>query len=80
MPSKTVVHIHPGGQGIRGKRILVVRAPTSPEEQAFFLKIKKAMSAPTMSDLIRHCCVRIALEEELEIEIPEAWRALYGIE
>jgi len=57
-----------------------VRATTSPEEQAFFLKMKEEMKAPTMSDLIRHCCIRIAIEEDLEIELPEGWRALYGIE
>lgn len=57
-----------------------MRATTSPEEQAFFLKMKVEMKAPTMSDLIRHCCVRIAIEEGLELELPESWRALYGIE
>lgn len=76
MPSKPVL-IHPGGRGVRGRRSLVVRAPTSPDEQAFFLKLKKEMGAPTMSDLIRHCCVRIALEEGLEIELPESWKPLY---
>lgn len=33
-----------------------------------------------MSDLIRHCCIRIAIEEGLESEIPENWRQLYNIE
>lgn len=56
---------------------MVVRATTSPEEQAFFLKMKEMMKAPTMSDLIRHCCVRMALEEELDLELPETWRSLY---
>lgn len=74
------VYIHPGGEGVRGRRGLCVRATTSPEEQAFFLKMKSEMNAPTISDLIRHCCVRIALEEGLEIELPEAWRALYEAE
>lgn len=74
------VYIHPGGKGVRGRRALCVRATTSPEEQAFFLELKKEMNAPTISDLIRHCCVQIALEEKLDIELPEAWRALYDAE
>ena len=80
MPSRPVF-IHPSsGKGARGRRVLVVRATTSPEEQAFFLELKKKMNAPTMSDLIRHCCTRIAIEEGIELEIPKSWRALYDME
>jgi len=75
--SSTLVNIHPGGDDARG---LVVRATTSPEEQAFFLKLKKEMNAPTMADLLRHCCVKIAIQEGVEIDLPQAWRALYGLE
>ncbi len=78
--SSNLVHIHPGGTGARGRRGLVVRATTSPEEQAFFLKLQKEMKAPTMADLIRHCCVKIAIQEGVKIELPQTWRALYDLE
>jgi len=76
MPSWPVP-IHPSGKGTRGKRTLVVRAPTSLEEQAFFLKLKEKMNSPTMSDLIRYCCVRISIEEDLSLALPENWRQYY---
>lgn len=78
--TKSVVHIHPGGRGTTGRRDFVVRAPSSLDELRFFLQMKEKMKSATMSDLIRHCCVRIALEEKLDIELPESWRALYGVE
>ncbi len=79
MPT-TPVRFHPGGSGTRGKRCMVVRATTSPEEQAFFLEMQRQLCAPSMADLIRHCCVRIAQQENLEIELPERWKPLYETE
>lgn len=76
MPSQPVP-IHPSGKGVRGKRTLVVRAPTSLEEQAFFVKLKEKMHAPTMSDLIRYCCVRISIDEEIDLELPKSWQQYY---
>lgn len=70
---------HPSsGEGTRGRRMFVARAPTTPEEQAFFERLKTAVMAPTMADLIRYAVARVALERGLEI--PEKWRPYYAAE
>ena len=67
---------HPSsGEGVRGRRVLVARAPTTIEEQAFFNLLKDAVMAPTMADLIRYAVARVALERG--VEIPEKWQPYY---
>lgn len=77
-PSMAVrpVPSHPSsGEGVRGRRVLVARAPTTPEEQAFFNRLKDAVMAPTMADLIRYAVAKVALERG--VEIPEKWQPYY---
>lgn len=73
------VPTHPSsGEGVRGRRVLVARAPTTPDEQAFFEQLKEKVMAPTMADLIRYAVVKVALEND--VEIPERWRPYYASE
>ena len=67
------VPTHPAGGG--SPRQLVVRAPTSPEEQSFFEQLKTRLEAPTMADLLRHLAAERALE--IGVELPEKWRIYY---
>ena len=55
--------------------MLVVRAPTSPEEQGFFESLKLELGAPTMADLLRHLAAERGVE--VGIELPEKWRIYY---
>lgn len=52
-----------------------MRAPASPEEQAFFNQLKETLKAPTMADLLRHLAAERALE--IGLELPEKWRIYY---
>ena len=73
------VPTHPSsGEGLRGRRLLAVRATASPEERAFFEKLQKEVLAPTMADLIRYAVTKVALERD--VEIPEKWRPYYDSE
>lgn len=69
--------IHPGGGNDepQERRGLVVRAPTSPEEQEFFETLKDELKAPTMADMIRYLAAECALD--VGIELPERWRPYY---
>lgn len=69
------VPTHPAGGSTRQRRVLVVRAPTSPEEQGFFNILKEKLEAPTMADLLRHLAAERAIE--LGLELPEKWRIYY---
>lgn len=70
---------HPSsGEGERGRRMLCARAPTTLDEQAFFNRLRDAVLAPSMADLIRYAVSKIAIENG--VEIPEKWRPYYDPE
>lgn len=76
MRTRRPIPIHPAGGGSpKDKRGLVVRSPTSPEEQGFFNRLKDELNAPTMADLIRYLAAERALE--VGVKLPEKWRIYY---
>jgi hypothetical protein len=60
-----------------GDRGLVVRAPCSPEERAFFDAIQEGLGAGSISDLIRYAVARLAIEEGRGDQVPQSWRVHY---
>lgn len=72
----TTIPVHrAGGKKPQNKRGLVVRSPTSPEEQKFFRQLKDELGAPTMADLIRYLAAQKAIE--IGLKLPPKWRIYY---